>query len=240
MALMTKTKINALPRWKPSMIDRGSGVRVRIDDRRPGGRNFRIRLPMGLCRIALYLTPFSYIKQIPSFVRKHDLMKLLAMVDREGLLVDVFDNDQTVQIRIGRITADHFKEATTMSEERMQVLKMLQEGKINAEEAEKLLNEIGAGEAVQGRTPVKSKMIRIRVFEGSLEKPKVRVSIPISLAKFAMNFVPNEQKARINDLNIDLDEIIRQVEEGAEGHLVDVEDVDDETGKPTKVEIWVD
>jgi len=120
------------------------------------------------------------------------------------------------------------------------VLKMLEEGKINPEEAEKLLSEIGAGDAMQGRPPVKSKMIRIRVFEGSLEKPKVRVSIPISLAKFAMNFVPNEQKAKINDLNIDLDEIIRQVEEGAEGHLVDVEDVDDETGKPTKVEIWVD
>lgn len=240
MALLTKTKISTQPRWRPTTIDRGSGVRVRIDDRRPGGRGFRIRLPMGLCRIALYLTPFSYIKQIPSFVRKHDLMKLLYIVEREGLLVDVFDDDQTVQVRIGRITAGHFKEAKTMSEERMQVLKMLEEGKINAEEAEKLLNEIGSGTALQGQTPVKSKMIRIRVFEGSLEKPKVRVSIPISLAKFAMNFVPNEQKAKINDLHIDIDEIIRQVEEGAEGHLVDVEDVDDETGKPTKVEIWVD
>ena len=240
MALLTKTRSSMQTVWRPTAIDRGSGVRVRINDRKPGGKNFRIRLPMGLCRIALYLAPFSYIKQIPSFVRKHDLMHLLAMVEREGLLVDVFDDDQTVQVRIGRISADHFKEATSMSEERMQVLKMLEEGKINAEEAEKLLSEIGAGETVQGRTPVKSKMIRIRVFEGSLEKPKVRVSIPISLAKFAMNFVPNEQKARINDLNIDLDEIIRQVEEGAEGHLVDVEDVDDETGKPTKVEIWVD
>jgi hypothetical protein len=240
MALLTKTRNSMQTAWRPTAIDRGSGVRVRIDDRKPGGRGFRIRLPMGLCRIALYLTPICYIKKIPAFIRKHDLMLLLAMVEREGLLVDVFDDDQTVQVRIGRISADHFKEATTMSEERMQVLKMLEEGKINAEEAEKLLSEIGAGESLQGRTPAKSKMIRIRVFEGSLEKPKVRVSIPISLAKFAMNFVPNEQKAKINDLNIDLDEIIRQVEEGAEGHLVDVEDVDDETGKPTKVEIWVD
>jgi len=240
MALLTKARSSILPAWRPTAIDRGSGVRVRIDDRRPGGKGFRIRLPMGLCRMLVFLTPFSYIKQVPSFVRKHDLMQLLALVEREGLLVDVFDENQTVQVRIGRISLDHFKEAVTMSEERMQVLKMLEEGKINAEEAEKLLSEIGAGESVQPRATGKAKMIRIRVFEGSLEKPKVRVSIPISLAKFAMNFVPNEQKARINDLNIDLDEIIRQVEEGAEGHLVDVEDVDDETGKPTKVEIWVD
>jgi len=113
---------------------------------------------------------------------------------------------------------------------------MLEEGKVSAEEAAQLLEAVGApkGSAgVKGDARVRNRMLRVHVKEG--DKTKVNVNLPLSLARVALNFVPKgvlEQQG----IDGDLGEIVRMLEEGFEGKLVDVEEQDTNT----KVEVWVE
>ena len=114
-----------------------------------------------------------------------------------------------------------------MSEERMQILRMLAEGKISVEEAEQLLSTV---ERSQLQSPSSHrKFIRVRVVDGG--DTKVNVNIPISLAKLAFRFLP----AKVLDQYpaLDFDALVQEIEAGAEGKLVEVNDGD------TSVEILV-
>lgn len=113
-----------------------------------------------------------------------------------------------------------------MTQERMQILRMLEEGKVTAEEAAQLLSTVE-----QSPLPRSSsrKFLRVRVTEG--EDTKVHVNIPISLARMAFRFVPSRILAANPEL--DLDVLLRDVEAGAEGKLVEVRDAG------TSVEIFV-
>lgn len=115
-----------------------------------------------------------------------------------------------------------------MKEERMQILRMLEEGKIKSDEAFQLLNTLEETKpaAVTGR----KKFLRVKVVDG--EATKVNVNIPIQLARVAFKFVPNKLLQEHPELN--LDELIREVELGAEGKLVEVED------GATHVEVYVE
>jgi hypothetical protein len=113
--------------------------------------------------------------------------------------------------------------------ERLKILKMLEAGKIKADEAARLLEALGetgaeaaaAGEAEKGR----GKTLHIRVFRGDSERPNVNVNVPLSLAKWALKFVPADAKARVGDKEVDLDELGTLLDEGV-GELVTVEDED--------------
>lgn len=120
-----------------------------------------------------------------------------------------------------------------MNEERLKILKMVEDKKISAEEASRLLDALGSGaeEPASGG----AKMLRIRVYERDREKPKVNINVPLSLVKWGLKFIPQSAKAKIDEHDIDLDEIISMVEKGNQGKLVDVED--DEDGE--RVEIFI-
>lgn len=115
-----------------------------------------------------------------------------------------------------------------MSEERRRVLKMLAEGKINAEEAEELLETIGDPGKVEGtkytikrdddgEVTKKPKFLRIMVEPkdgGSGEKVNIR--IPMMLLKAGVKLasvIPGGAKDKINDkmrdegINIDLNNL---------------------------------
>ena len=90
----------------------------------------------------------------------------------------------------------------TTAEERMQILKMIQEGKISAEEGAKLLQALGAGFKADKRPPVPptpggsdARWFRVRVTDLSSGKNKVNVNIPMGLVNVAMKmgarFAPN-------------------------------------------------
>ncbi|MDD3625708.1 MAG: hypothetical protein PHV06_00170 [bacterium] len=127
------------------------------------------------------------------------------------------------------------------SEERIKILEMLEQGKISADEAKKLLDALGSNEPkknpslssaaesmVSGNK--EKRLLRILVYEGDPDKPKVRVNIPLQLAKLAMKFVPKDKgKININGQEISLDEInideiIKLASEVDGGKLVEVED----------------
>src|SRR5690625_4976291 len=97
-----------------------------------------------------------------------------------------------------------------MSDERLQILRMLEEGKVSAEEAAKLLEAVG--ESGAGPTPAvgrrRNRVLRVHVTEG--ERTKVNVNVPLDLARVALRFVPKSalKQHGIEEL-VDMDEIVR-------------------------------
>jgi hypothetical protein len=112
--------------------------------------------------------------------------------------------------------------ATT--EERMKILKMIEEGKVSAEEGAKLLAALSASGA---------KWLRVRVTEVNSGRSKATVQIPISLMEAGMkigaHFAPE-----INGVN--MDQLMEALRSGMTGKIIDV--VDDEDGE--HVEIFVE
>ena len=119
-----------------------------------------------------------------------------------------------------------------MAEERLKVLEMLSEGKITPEEANDLL------ETIKSKKPApascKCRYLKIKVIEGG-GKEKVNVNLPLSLAKFALKFIPESARQEMTEQGIDLDTIISSLTDDlGVGQIVSVEDGDD------KVEIYVE
>ena len=113
-----------------------------------------------------------------------------------------------------------------MSEERIQILKMLEKGTIDAKEANKLLTtmEKRDTEFTKPKTSSKKpKFIKILVEENGEEK--VNISIPILLAKTALKIMPKKAKEQMQEENMNLDEILSQInDESGTGKIVDIND----------------
>jgi hypothetical protein len=120
-------------------------------------------------------------------------------------------------------------------EERMQILKMIEEDKISAEEGAKLLAALSAGsKADTKREPGGgAKQFRVRVTDLASGRNKVNINIPMSLVnvgiKMGARFAPDIE-------GIDFDEIVAAIKSGSQGKIVDV--VDEEDGE--RVEIYVE
>lgn len=126
--------------------------------------------------------------------------------------------------------------AKNIKDERIQILEMVEEGKISTSEATELLDALEGNQVeITPKTPAKWLKIRVNTMD---DNPKVNVNIPISLVevglKLAKKFDPKLEEAGLDQ--IDLDEIIEAVKNGAEGKIVDVEDEEDQT----KVQIYVE
>lgn len=138
-----------------------------------------------------------------------------------------------------------------MSNEKIKILEMIQNGKISATEGLELLTACDDS-FTKSECPTSGGMrfLRIRITSG--QNKKVNVNLPIGLLKVATKFanigmkcIPNEalhemQKKGIDLSAIDFDELINLIDQGlATGKLVDIDTDDDEDGH-TKVEIYVE
>jgi hypothetical protein len=123
------------------------------------------------------------------------------------------------------------------AEERMEILKMVQGGHITAEEGARLLEalqeEKGAphpdAEPV-GRTK-QPRRLRVRVSDLETGRNKVNIDLPWNLINVGMHM-----GARFAPEEIDLEEMMRALQAGTEGKIVDVEDTED----GERVEIFVE
>ncbi len=125
-----------------------------------------------------------------------------------------------------------------MSEEKRIILEMLKEGKISIEEAEQLLEKANPGESINDKPkkkPNSKRFLRVRVTEE--DKVKANVNIPIALAEVGLNLVPKD-KLKVDGKQINMDQILKLIEEGTEGELVNIDAEDD--GKNYKVNIFID
>jgi len=120
------------------------------------------------------------------------------------------------------------------SEERMRILKMIQEGKITAEEGAKLLSALRESRKETRATAVSRTnkgWLRVRVTDMATGRTKVNVNLPLGLVDAGMSiatqFAPN----------IDFEQIANAIRSGdMEGKIVDV--IDEEDGE--HVEVFID
>lgn len=127
--------------------------------------------------------------------------------------------------------------SASMKEERAQILKMVGQGKISAEEGASLLAAIKPPE--RRRSPAKThdafrgRWLRVRVLNMTTGKTKVNVNLPMGLVdmglRFGAQFAPD-----LADFN--MDELMAAIEEGAQGKILEVEDAED----GERVEIFIE
>jgi hypothetical protein len=122
-----------------------------------------------------------------------------------------------------------------MSEERARILQMVSEGKISAEEGVKLINALRSSRSTTEETPREGgpRWIRVRVTDMVTGRTRVNVNLPFSLVtaatKLGARFAPETEE-------LDWQELIAAIREGASAKIVDVED--EQGGE--KVEVFVE
>jgi hypothetical protein len=125
--------------------------------------------------------------------------------------------------------------ATT--EERMQILNMVAEGMISADEGAKLLAALEPEQKRKARAtmtePSAPRWFRVRVTDLETGKSKVNVNLPMSLVevgtRMGARFAPDLE-------GMDFSNLVEQIKDGAQGKIIEVEDVED----GERVEIYVE
>jgi hypothetical protein len=125
---------------------------------------------------------------------------------------------------------------TSASEERLKILKMLEEGKITPDEASTLLRALDGGRRATSGGPVSSgdsRFLRVQVTDLDSGKAKVNVTIPIGLVnvglRMAERFAPEFE-------GFDMEELEELITSGAIGRMVEVVDEEDRE----RVEVYVE
>ena len=121
------------------------------------------------------------------------------------------------------------------TEERMRILRMIDEGKITAEEGAKLLTALSETPKVKQRKSLRdagggARWLRIRVTDMITGKSKATVNLPIGLVDAGLNIASQYAPG------IEFDELVEAINEGASGKIIDV--IDDEDGE--HVEIYIE
>jgi hypothetical protein len=134
------------------------------------------------------------------------------------------------------------------TEEGKQVLKLLAEGKIDSEQAYRLLRALGdiddrpkggpqpppppPGPGHPGHPGARGRILRIKVTEGG--EQKVNVAIPLAIARIGKMKLGSSGLVRghLSKFGIDLDELLRSID--FPGRIVDIADDED------RVEIFVE
>lgn len=119
----------------------------------------------------------------------------------------------------------------------MQILRMIEEGKISASEGAALLRALDQNASSQKAEPLRGssapRWFRVRVTDVSTGRNKVNVNIPMGLVnvgiKMGAKFAPEIEGA-------EYDEIMEAIRSGQQGKIMDI--VDDEDGE--RVEIFVE
>jgi hypothetical protein len=120
-------------------------------------------------------------------------------------------------------------------EERLKILKMIDEGKITAEEGAKLLAALSESRKTSRKVSLRSsgggaRWLRVRVTDMVTGKSKATVNLPLGLVDAGLNIASQYAPG------IAFDELIEAINAGAEGKIIDV--IDDEDGE--HVEIFIE
>ena len=125
--------------------------------------------------------------------------------------------------------------ATT--EERLHILKMIEEGKFSAAEGAELLRALDQSSPKSSKEPLKgsstARWFRVRVTDEKSGRAKVNVNIPMGLVnvgiKMGARFIPNIEDERYH-------QVMDAIRSGRQGKIIDVSN--DEEGE--RVEIFVE
>jgi hypothetical protein len=117
-------------------------------------------------------------------------------------------------------------------EERTRILKLVEDGRITADEGSRLLAALveprrsgaDAASAAIATTGGPGRWLRIRVTDMATGRTKVTVNVPLALVtlglRFGARFVPE-------DKGVDVDAVMEAIHSGLTGRIVDVQDEED-------------
>ncbi len=122
----------------------------------------------------------------------------------------------------------------TTSEERLKILKMIEEDKISAEEGARLLKALGKQERKRAAAPAsESGWLRVHVTDLESGKSAVNVNVPMRLVNVGLRlgarFVPDME-------GLDVEELAEALRQGVTGKIIDV--IDEDEGQ--RVEVYVE
>jgi hypothetical protein len=122
-----------------------------------------------------------------------------------------------------------------MKEERLQILRMIQEGTISPEDGAKLLAALGSDEPRQATAQMESpvstqrRWLRIRVSDRNGENARVNLTLPLSLLDWGLRLAEG-------GVGLNLAAVRDVIRGGAEGKILEV----DESESGERVEIFVE
>ena len=120
------------------------------------------------------------------------------------------------------------------ADERMKILKMIEEGKVTAEEGVRLLSAVTQQAKTVHDDTGRPRWLRVRVLDLHTGKESVRVNLPLSLVNVGMKmgarFIPEAEQ------DIVMEDLATALQQGMVGKIVDV--IDEEEGQ--RVEIFVE
>lgn len=120
-------------------------------------------------------------------------------------------------------------------DERLKILKMIDEGKISAEEGAKLLAALSESRRPTRSTPTRNtaggaRWLRVRVTDTISGKAKATVNLPLRLVDAGLNIAAQYAPG------VAFDELLNAIDTGVEGKIIDV--VDEEDGE--HIEIYIE
>jgi hypothetical protein len=119
-------------------------------------------------------------------------------------------------------------------EERLKILRMIDEGKISAEEGARLLAALAETRKPVRKAPLgragNARMLRVRVTDTITGKAKATVNLPLRLVDAGLNIASQYAPG------VAFDELMEAINAGAEGKIIDV--LDEEDGE--HIEIYIE
>lgn len=119
-------------------------------------------------------------------------------------------------------------------EERLRILRMIDEGKISAEEGARLLAALAESRKTPRKPPPtrtgSARMLRVRVTDTLTGKPKATVNLPLRLVDAGLNIAAQYAPG------VAFDELMEAINAGVEGKIIDV--MDEEDGE--HIEIFIE
>ncbi len=112
------------------------------------------------------------------------------------------------------------------NEERMKILKMIDEGKITAEEGARLLSTLSESRKTIKKPASSTQMggahwLKVRVTDMVTGKAKATVNLPLGLVDAGLNIASKYAP------DVAFDELVEAINAGAEGKIIDVYDEED-------------
>jgi len=113
------------------------------------------------------------------------------------------------------------------NEERLKILKMIDEGKITAEEGAKLLATLSESRMSARKPPSGprsyggARWLKVRVTDMDTGKAKATVNLPLGLVDAGLNIASKYAP------DVAFDELVEAINAGAEGKIIDVYDEED-------------
>jgi hypothetical protein len=121
-----------------------------------------------------------------------------------------------------------------MSNEKKVILDLLASGKINSDEAEKLLAQVS--QVASSPQSNNKKFLHIKINDG--DETTVNINLPLVLAETGLKLIPKDKLHLIADKGIDVEDLLTLISGDTKDSIIDINTT--ENGKNVSVKIYID